>query len=114
MWVWRRMLRIPWTARRTNISVLNEIKLKQRLSSMTYSRILRLFGHIARHDNMEKLVQGKPEGKHKHGRSPTRWTDLATKATNLNLASATRVANNRDVWRSTIHGVIRDMEERRT
>lgn len=56
MWVWRRMLRIPWTARRTNISILNEIKPKQRLSLMTYGRVLKFFGHIACHDNMEKLM----------------------------------------------------------
>jgi len=51
MWVWRRMFPVPWTTRRTNTSILRDIK-----PSMTYGRILKFFVHISRHDNMERLV----------------------------------------------------------
>jgi hypothetical protein len=112
MWVWRRLLRIPWTARRTNASVLNEIKPTQRLSSMTYSRILKLFGHISRHDTMERLVvQGKPEGKRERGRSPTRWTELISKLTESTLEKASRQANDRDNWRDIVKRVTRNIPD---
>ena len=111
MWVWRRMLRIPWTARRTNVSILNEVKPVQRLSSLTYGRILKFFGHIARHDTMEKLmVQGRPEGKRKRGRSPTRWTEVVEKLMDSSFASAARQANDRSRWRRTVHQVLKDLE----
>lgn len=111
MWTWRRMLRIPWTARRTNVSVLNEIRPAQRLSSMTYGRILKFFGHVSRHDNMEKLVvQGRPEGTRKRGRSPTRWTDLISKLTETSVAVAARQANDRKTWKTTVRRIIQGLE----
>ena len=111
MWVWRRMLRVPWTARRTNVSILNEIKPSQRLSSSTYARILKFFGHISRHDNMEKLVvQGRPEGKRKRGRSPTRWTDAISKLMKTNVSVAARQANDRRTWRDTVKKIIKTLE----
>lgn len=115
MWVWRRMLRVPWTARRTNNSILREIKPAQRLSSMTYGRILKFFGHISRHDNMERLVvQGRPEGKRKRGRSPTRWTDVISKLTETSINGATRQAVDRRTWKTTVRRIIRDLEDRPT
>ena len=112
MWVWRRLLRIPWTARRTNASVLNEIKPTQRLSSVTYSRILKLFGHISRHDTMERLVvQGKPEGKRERGRSPTRWTELISKLTESTLEKACRQANDRDKWRDIVKRAVSNIRD---
>lgn len=114
MWVWRRMLRVPWTARRTNASILEEIKPVQRLSSMTYGRILKFFGHISRHDNLEKLVvQGRPEGKRKRGRSPTRWTDVISKLTKASIVTAARQANDRRTWKSTVRRIIKGLEENR-
>ena len=113
MWVWRRMLRIPWTARRTNVSILNEVKPTQRLLSATYARILRFFGHISRHDTMERLViQGKPEGKRRRGRSPTRWTDTISKLTEKSFVTAAREANDRQTWKVTIRRVIQGLEDR--
>lgn len=111
MWIWRRMLRVPWTARRTNVSILNEIKPVQRVSSRTYGRILKFFGHISRHDNMEKLVvQGRPEGKRKRGRSPTRWTDAISKLTESNISSAARQANNRGSWKTTVRRIVQNLD----
>ncbi|KMQ81702.1 endonuclease-reverse transcriptase [Lasius niger] len=70
------MLRIPWTAHRTNISILNELEIKDRLSTICRRGILRYFGHITRrdHNNLERLiVQGRIEGRRPRGRSPSRW-----------------------------------------
>lgn len=112
MWVWRRLLRIPWTARRTNASVLNEIKPTQRLSSVTYSRILKLFGHISRHDTMERfVVQGQLEGKRKRRRSPTRWTELISKLTKSTLEKACRQANDRDKCRDIVKRAVRNIPD---
>ena len=111
MWVWRRMLRIPWTARRTNASVLAEINPPQRLSAVVYGRILKFFGHIARHDTMERLVvQGRPEGKRQRGRSPTRWTDAVTTLLGENFAAATRNAADRTTWRRTVQRVLQQLD----
>ena len=78
MWCWRRMLGIPWTARRTNASILAELGIKTRLSSVCMQRLLSYFGHVARRkpDNFEKLlVVWHVEGKRNRGRSPSRWLD---------------------------------------
>lgn len=111
MWCWRRMLRIPWTAKRTNVSILNEIKPEQRLSSMICGRILRFFGHITRSNNVEKLVvQGRTTGKRRRGRSPTRWTDLIARLTNLRLEAATRETDSRQGWRQIVRKVMHNMD----
>lgn len=101
MWCWRRMLRIPWTAHRTNISILKELNIKERLSSIVQIRILKFFGHITRNeDSMERLVvQGKVEGKRARGRSPTRWTDLIRSLTHCTMNENARSAKHRETWR---------------
>lgn len=105
MWCWRRMLRVPWTARRTNASILDVIQEPQRLSQTVYSRILRYFGHVSRreNDNLDRLiVQGKLEGRRPRGRSPKRWADQIKDLTNTSIIEATRDATNRDRWRDIV------------
>nr|ADI61821.1 endonuclease-reverse transcriptase [Bombyx mori] len=78
MWCWRRMLRIPWTAKRSNQSILDQLQIKTRLSTLCLRRALEYFGHIARKtpDSLERLfVTGKHRGKETRGRSPTGWFD---------------------------------------
>ncbi|KAI8422423.1 hypothetical protein MSG28_006263 [Choristoneura fumiferana] len=101
MWCWRRLLKIPWTAFRTNLSILKELHIKDRLSSTVQLRILKFFGHISRNENsMERLVvQGQVEGRRARGRSPTRWTDLIKKATESTMVQCTRNASNRQKWK---------------
>lgn len=101
MWCWRRMLRIPWTAHRTNVSILKELNITERLSSTVQIRILKFFGHITRNeDSMERLVvQGKVEGKRSRGRSPTRWTDTIKSATDHSINDCSHSAKNRSAWR---------------
>lgn len=105
LWCWRRILRVPWTAHRTNISINNEINEAQRLSQIVLARILKFFGHINRRDdnNLEKLViQGKMEGKRPRGRSPMRWTDTIKATTNSTITQATRESRNRERWRDIV------------
>ncbi|CAH2242693.1 jg7590 [Pararge aegeria aegeria] len=101
MWCWRRLLRIPWTAFRPNVLILEELKVKERLSSTVQIRILKFFGHITRNKHsMERLVvQGKVEGKRSRGRSPTRWTDIIKATTQTSIVQCSRNAEDRDKWR---------------
>ena len=106
MWVWRRMLRIPWTARRTNVSIAEELDEPNRLSSLCEARILRFFGHVARRDgeNLEKsIVFGKVPGTRGRGRSPTRWTDCVRRRTQF-VTAAAAMAQDRDQWRDIVGG----------
>lgn len=106
MWCWRRMLRIPWTDYRTNTSILNELRIKDRLSTICRRRILQFFGHISRreNDNLERLiVQGKVEGKRPRGRSPTRWIDQIKEITGKSLQTNIRAAEDRQQWRRSIN-----------
>lgn len=107
MWVWRRLLRIPWTAHRTNISVLKELKIEnaQRLSQTCLSKVLKYFGHIARRsdDNLERLiVTGKVEGKRPRGRSPKRWTDQIREQLDIPVNVALHQASDRSRWRRAV------------
>ncbi|KAL0838884.1 hypothetical protein ABMA28_016906 [Loxostege sticticalis] len=108
MWCWRRLLRIPWTAHRTNISILKELKITQRLSSICLKKVLTYFGHIVRKpsDNLEKLmITGKMEGKRLRGRSPIRWSDLVTKSLNTTITDALNHAKDRDRWKQLCGGI---------
>ena len=107
MWAWRRMLRIPYTAHRTNVSILNELGNPKRLSSIVLKRILTFFGHIHRSDNMEKLVvQGHAPSGRRRGRSSTRWVDAAKQLLDVSVAGATALTLNRERWRATISKTI--------
>ena len=107
MWCWRRMLRIPWTAKRTNVSILSQLGIETRLSSLCLQRILSYFGHIMRRgdDSLEKLViVGNIEGKRSRGRAPTRWSDQVKRATSLHgFYEVVRAASDRSRWRRIVH-----------
>ena len=105
MWIWRRMLRIHWTARRTNHSIRQEIGENKTLADVCRQKILKYFGHIARHDetSMELLiVTGNANGRRSRGRSPTRWTDQICEITESRLQEAVHIAENREQWRRIV------------
>ena len=105
MWCWRRMLCIPWTARRTNVSILQELNVQRRLSATVRANILKFFGHITRsgEDSIERLVvQGHVEGRRPRGRSPTRWTDQIKSITGKSFQECTRAAMDRREWQRTV------------
>jgi hypothetical protein len=102
MGCWRKLLKIPWTAHRTNESILEELKIKRRLSDEIQLRIIRHFGRIMRRelDNMESLIiQGKFEGTRRRGRSEMRWIDQITKSTGKRMHALTKEALDRDHWK---------------
>ncbi|CAH2228347.1 jg2703 [Pararge aegeria aegeria] len=105
MWCWRRMLRIPWTAHKTNASILRQLKITRRLSTTCLKRIFEYFGHIARRDgdNLEKIVViGKVEEKRPRGRSPIRWSDqIDTK-----VHTVLNVAQSRVKWHKIVQKVV--------
>lgn len=115
MWCYRRMLRIPWTAKRTNKSILDQLKITTRLSTICYRRVLSYFGHIARRqpDNLDKLViVGKVEGKRLRGRSPTRWSDQIQNITGLSIPTALRQAEDRVVWRRLVDTSVKAFQDK--
>lgn len=108
MWAYRRLLRIPWTARRTNVSIINELNIRTRLSTICDRRILKFFGHIIRRPsgNLEKLVvQGKVEGKRLRGRSPKRWIDQVKEISDQPLERALRRAEDRTDWELVVEEI---------
>ncbi|VEN45210.1 unnamed protein product [Callosobruchus maculatus] len=91
-WTWRRMLRIPYTAHRTNVSILDELGNPKRLSSIVSMRMLTFFGHIHRSDNMGKLVvQGHASSGGRRGHSPTCWVDTTKQLLDISIKSVTEL-----------------------
>ena len=97
-----------------NVSILAELKIVNRLSSLCLKRVLQFFGHIARKEDnsLEKLiVVGRIEGSRGRGRYPTRWTDQVKTATGTSVVGAMRTAMCRERWRETIRSVLRTVRE---
>ena len=97
MWIWQRMLRIPWTARRTNISIVNEIQEPVRLRILYERRFPGYFGHVTKREvgNLEKDISlGKVQGKRSNGRSPTRWSDIIKARMGSLIRAASQVQDN--------------------
>ena len=110
MWCWRRMLRVPWTARRTNKSILEEVKPEFPLQALIIRQKLRYFGHVMRtvDDSMEKTIMlGNYEGKRKRGRPCHRWLDQVTAFTGKNLQQLKELTSNRIGWMRVVMGVTR-------
>ena len=109
LWCWRRLLRIPWTARRTNKSVIEEIKATNPLEALIKKQQLSYFGHIMRRENsLEKSIMlGMGGGSRKRGRPRARWLDDIKAVTNCTLAELCGSARDRDTWRKMIMAITR-------